>query len=255
MGGRAEAVWSWAVPGIALLLMLVLWASDGNLAVFLSLNHTLQVLGDDIWQHLTVLGDTAILLLILRYCGRRPEVVWQFVLAALFAILWTQSMKAPLDVLRPPAMLEAGQFHLIGAALQHHSFPSGHTTTAFLVAGVLALQATISPWLRGGLLALALLIGLSRIACGVHWPLDVLGGALGGWLAAVAGSRLGRVWRWGLGLGVQRALALLWLGVALWMVFRPVHDFPATQTFQIALAVLAVLASLRPLSTLFTFHR
>lgn len=255
MTRHAEAVWSWSVPLLALLLMLGLWAFDANIAVFLWLNQALQPWGDAWWQHVTVLGDTAILLLILLFCGRKPEVVWQFALAALLAILWTQSMKAPLDVLRPPALLDASQFHLIGGALQHHSFPSGHTTTAFVVAGVIALQTRIPAGIRIVILLLATLIGLSRIACGVHWPLDVLGGALGGWLAAVAGSRLGRVWTFGLKPAAQRAFALFWLGVALWMVGRPVHDFPQTQTFQMALALLALLFSVRPLGKLFGLLR
>lgn len=255
MAGRAAAAWSWGVPAMALLLMLALWLTDGNLPLFLFLNHALASWGDLWWQHVTVLGDIAILLLILLHCGRKPEVVWQFALAALLAILWTQSMKAPLDVLRPPAVLDTAQFHLIGPVLQHHSFPSGHTTTAFVVAGVLALQATIPLGWRVALLGVAVLIGLSRIACGVHWPLDVLAGALGGWLAAVAGSRLGRVWRFGLRLPVQRTFALLWLALACWMALRPLHEFAETRTWQTLLALLALLFSARPIAGLFGFRR
>ena len=64
------------------------------------------------------------------------------------------------------------------------SFPSGHSSAAFafcLVLGVLAGRAQPPRW-RITWLLLACLpacgVGLSRIYLGVHWPSDVLGGAL-----------------------------------------------------------------------------
>jgi undecaprenyl-diphosphatase len=54
------------------------------------------------------------------------------------------------------------------------SFPSGHTTVAFACATVLSYFA---PKLAPVLFLLALAIGFSRIYVGVHYPLDVLGGA------------------------------------------------------------------------------
>jgi undecaprenyl-diphosphatase len=63
------------------------------------------------------------------------------------------------------------------------SFPSGHATSAvaiFVLFAMLMPTAQRGRWLAGGLLA-AFLTGWSRIALGVHWPSDVLGGwILGG---------------------------------------------------------------------------
>jgi undecaprenyl-diphosphatase len=55
------------------------------------------------------------------------------------------------------------------------SFPSGHTATSFACATVLA---ALVPRAAPAFYLLALAIGYSRIYVGVHWPLDVVGGAV-----------------------------------------------------------------------------
>jgi len=56
-----------------------------------------------------------------------------------------------------------------------HSFPSGHTATAF--AGATALSFFF-PRAAPAFVVLAAAIAYSRLYVGVHFPLDVLGGAL-----------------------------------------------------------------------------
>jgi undecaprenyl-diphosphatase len=58
-----------------------------------------------------------------------------------------------------------------------NSFPSGHAATSFAAATVIGAAA---PRLRVPLYLLAALIAWSRVYVGVHYPLDVLFGALWG---------------------------------------------------------------------------
>jgi undecaprenyl-diphosphatase len=67
------------------------------------------------------------------------------------------------------------------------SFPSGHTAIAFALAFTLLLSF---PGPRRipigvGAVALATMVGVSRIYRGIHWPTDVLGGIAVAWLAAL----------------------------------------------------------------------
>jgi membrane-associated phospholipid phosphatase len=81
-----------------------------------------------------------------------------------------------------------------------HSFPSGHAFFAASFFGGLAVLVSArvrSPLLRAAVwvaaAALILLVGISRIYLGVHYPSDVLAGYAAGtvWMAAVAfGDRL-----------------------------------------------------------------
>jgi undecaprenyl-diphosphatase len=81
--------------------------------------------------------------------------------------------------------------HLLSAPSPDPSFPSDHAAAAFAIAfAVLAFSGRAGI----GFLAAATLIGLSRVALGLHYPSDVLAGMFVGWTAAVLVTRLGRSW-------------------------------------------------------------
>jgi undecaprenyl-diphosphatase len=70
------------------------------------------------------------------------------------------------------------------------SFPSGHAATSFAGATILSFAF---PRLALPLLLLAAAVGFSRVYVGVHYPLDIAGGAAIGALVAIALRQLVRV--------------------------------------------------------------
>ena len=108
--------------------------------------------------------------------------------AAGLALVANQAIAHVWDRPRPFATHGAAT-HLLSAPSPDPSFPSDHAAAAFAIAFcVLAF----SRWAGVGFLSAATLIGLSRIALGMHYPSDVLAGLLVGWVAAMVVVRLGR---------------------------------------------------------------
>jgi undecaprenyl-diphosphatase len=67
----------------------------------------------------------------------------------------------------------AFDFHHFANTWTYEAFPSGHTTTIFAFAVALGF---LWPRLYRAALAVAIVVGLSRIVVGMHYPTDVIGG-------------------------------------------------------------------------------
>ncbi|EPR10196.1 phosphatase PAP2 family protein [Ruminiclostridium papyrosolvens] len=94
---------------------------------------------------------------------------------ALFALalshLFVQLLKNSVCRLRPKDVLS--NINTFDVSLDYYSFPSGHTTAAFAIAATLALNL---PILAVICFPIALIIAISRLYLGVHYPSDVLAG-------------------------------------------------------------------------------
>lgn len=234
----------WLVPTLALGGMIMLLASGTNRGLFLYLNGLGATVSDVIWQNLTVLGGTlAGLTLLAPLIGRRPDILWSLALAVIIATFWVHGLKDPIDSLRPPAVFPPELLHIIGPAHHYGSFPSGHSTTIFTVAGILSLylRRSVLIWL----LPVVLLIAISRVAVGVHWPIDVLGGAFGGWLSAVSGTWLAQRWQWGVNRTGKWIIGLILISCAIALLISPDTSYPDAVILQQGLALLCLLPTLQ----------
>lgn len=233
----------WLVPAVAAALFIVVAVSGANAPLFLALNKLGPATSDALWANITVLGDGMVAFaLCLPLWRRRPDLLWALVFLAVFGTLWVHGMKPVLDVARPPAVL-GDQVHVIGRLYKAHSFPSGHATTAFALAGLLTLGLASRAWIAG-VTALATAVAISRAVVGVHWPLDILAGAFGGWLCAVLAVWLGgRTRKFGEHPAVQAILALLLAACAVALVAGYPDDYPQAVLFQRVIGICCLAAA------------
>lgn len=241
--------WTWAVPLAGMLLLAGIGLGDSNRELFLWLNGHLQF-SKTFWLNVTLFGDAGmVMILVLPLVGRRPDIIWAGLLAGVVAALLVNGGKEFFQIPRPPAVLPADAFHQLGNRFGASAFPSGHTAAAFALAGVLALLPNPNG-LRWLALAAAVLIGLSRIAVGAHWPLDVAAGMVTGWVAAIAGVHLARrlpgEHRW-----AQRGAALLLLFTVYYLVVLHTRGDAEARALEIAVPLLALALALPGLKRLF----
>lgn len=161
---------------------------DQKVAGFIEKWHTPAT--DAFFNWITKFGNVAtialivfVLFVMLFQKNYKIEAVWLFINTALIAGAGNFLVKLVFNRERPSLnqMIE----------VNHSSFPSGHSMGSILLYGTLFFYLSflvnkpiLKRILQAILIALPLLIGISRIYLGVHYPSDIIGGFLLGlaWL-------------------------------------------------------------------------
>lgn len=142
---------------------------------------------DPIMEIFTSLGNAGVLWIVLSLamlCWRPTRRAGGIALLAMVLGMLCTNVVLKQLVLRPrPYVTVEGLIPLLTSA-DPNSFPSGHTCAAF-AAGVAWARALPWRWARTAAVIQAVCMGLSRLYVGVHYPSDVLAGALIGSLCAL----------------------------------------------------------------------
>ena len=167
---------------------LFLRADDLERRVCLAVNRTVRWAGmRRLFATVSRLGDGVVwyvLMVAMPVARGRPGLIatGEMAAAGAFGLLLYKLLKTRL-VRERPYVLHAG-IDCVVAPLDRYSFPSGHTLHAVLFTTIAVAWV---PMLGLILIPLAVLIALSRVILGLHYPSDVLVGALiGGALGRLA---------------------------------------------------------------------
>ena len=189
---RQIPLWVWALPPLLFVASAPLWLHWYEPTMFLAINQACVGIAAPVWTGFSMLGNAwAVLGLTAPLVVLAPRLLWAWLCAAPFAIVFARGGKGLLESPRPAAEVDNAQMRIVGEVLHNVSMPSGHTLTAFAVAS--GIYFSLPPerrWRHGWLFVLAAGAGLSRMAVGAHWPGDVAVGASLGLLSGMLGQWL-----------------------------------------------------------------
>lgn len=232
--------------------LLLLWQLDANRSVFLFFNQASHYTGGAFWEYVTTFGDSLVVFsLALLLLGRRPMLLWTLLFAAMVSTVIVHGLKEWALVMRPPAVIPADELTVIGIGHKAVSFPSGHTTAIFTLIALFCLQRGVALGWKFALLLLGVLVGISRMAVGVHWPIDVLGGALIAWCSVLIAYFFAPQIPWGVTRGAQRFFAVLLLLVAIALIFFHDSGYGHARFLEMTIGVVCVALALPSLRVLF----
>ena len=127
---------------------------------------------------LTELGNgiaTVVIALVL-YFAVNPHLAYEFIFGTLTLWLVVETIKFLIKRPRPFSKLK--DVRVVGTRARGKSFPSGHTAQAFYMATMLLQYFKANVFIAVVLYLLAALVGTTRMYMGMHYPRDVLAGAI-----------------------------------------------------------------------------
>jgi len=166
----------------SLLAVSLVWSAGQRVDVWAFLFFNLRG-SRPVWLDRTMLGFTQIgsgiaalaIGLILLLAGDRL-VAYELILGTLTLWIVVELVKALVRRSRP--FIRVTQARIVGYRAGGRSFPSGHTSQAFFMATLMAPHFHASAWVVFLLYVIALLVGITRMYVGAHYPRDVLAGVI-----------------------------------------------------------------------------
>lgn len=121
-------------------------------------------------------GIFAILFALILFYKKNYMISYQILLGTL--TLWFVVTLLKLLIQRTRPYIKIEKIRIIGSRARGSSFPSGHTSQAFFMTTILLHYYQASAPISIVFYILALFVGITRVYVGMHYPRDVLGGAI-----------------------------------------------------------------------------
>ncbi len=181
-GLQAQRILAGMLLVFSLLAISLLWSTGQRLDAWAFLY--LNVRGPrPPWLDWMMLGFTqigsaiaALAIALVLFSANDRLLAYELVLGTLTLWLVVDLVKAVVHRSRP--FIRLAQARIVGHPVGGRSFPSGHTSQAFFMATLMTQHFHASAWLVSLLYAIALLVGITRMYVGAHYPRDVLAGAI-----------------------------------------------------------------------------
>lgn len=176
--------------GLFLIVALVIFVFDLNQSLFYTINSWHVLLPVGVWGTINNISDSKhfilpILLLMATFIWQRNKLFRVIILIVAYYLLF-MVLKSIVHEARPYVVLPLSSFYWLnqfedGIKIAYKSFPSGHSGNAAIF--VFALSTfTARKWLKVLLFLFLVLVCVTRICTGWHWPLDVVASGLIGYL-------------------------------------------------------------------------
>lgn len=179
---QAQAVLVSMLLVFSLVAISFVWSAGQKLDTWVFLTFNLRW-SRPLWLDRVMLGFTQVgngfttlaFALILIFASQR-YLAYELILGTL--TLWLVVMLIKVIARRSRPFIRLVQTRVIGYKPRGRSFPSGHTSQTFFVATLMIQHFHAGFWIAILLYAIAMLVGITRMYVGAHYPRDVLAGAI-----------------------------------------------------------------------------